>query len=521
MFVLHQHRLWAGARIVLLLVISTLASCGGGTSGGTDASTKEKATENQSSPNYMFNIWVTGSGSVISSPSGVSCTGTNHCSGYFKVGSTVTLTAVAVTGSAVSAWGGSCSGNSSVCTILMNDPRDVSITFTGGAASPALSIRTSGSHLIDASGATVQLRGVDVSGLESVAIQGWDPANPWGGGTGTATPNWNTIKTWGANAVRLPLNEASWLGLTCIDEGGIGSVVINGVKTQDVAGATIQADPGKNYQATVAASVAGATEAGLYVILDLHWTAPGTACPMAQNPMADSDHSVAFWTSLATAFKGDPNVVFELFNEPYLYWITAPQTDWGVLLAGGTESQYVTGGTPYTIAVNWPAAGMQEMVDAVRATKATNVILTSGVNWAQDLSQWLANKPQDPLNQLGAVWHAYPTYGTTFGTAAYIQPNYSPQIWAEVSAILAAGYPVVITEFGDQNSAGTTTAPFASNLLPWADANGVSYLGWTWDVWQNPNNVLITDAAGDPTPGYGTYVKAHYLCRAAGTTSCP
>jgi hypothetical protein len=58
-------------------------------------------------------------------------------------------------------------------------------------------------------------------------------------------------------------------------------------------------------------------------------------------------------------------------------------------------------------------------------------------------------------------------------------------------------------------------------LLPWADANGVGYLGWTWNPWQNPDDVLIRNADGEPTPGYGAYVKAHYLCRGAGTANCP
>jgi hypothetical protein len=44
---------------------------------------------------------------------------------------------------------------------------------------------------------------------------------------------------------------------------------------------------------------------------------------------------------------------------------------------------------------------------------------------------------------------------------------------------------------------------------------------WTWDVWPGDNSfVLITDAAGDPTQGYGTYVKAHYLCRSTGIAIC-
>jgi len=379
-----------------------------------------------------------------------------------------------------------------------------------GSGSASLALKVRGSTLIDASGTVVQLRGVNVSGLESVPIQGWSPSNPWGGQTGDATPNWNTIKTWQVNAVRLPLNEASWLGYPCIDAGGARGTV----------GATLNPDPGANYHAAVAQSVADATSAGLYVIIDLHWTAPANNCPMGQNPMADVANSVTFWTQVATAFKGYPNVIFEAFNEPYLYWLASTQTAWGALSAGGTETQFVTAGNPYQVVLNWQSAGMQQMVDAIRAAGSTNVILTSGVDWAKDLSQWLANKPTDPIGQLGAVWHAYPAYGTTFGTPAYTQPDLAPGVWTDVQGILAAGFPVVITEFGDHDAAGTTSAPFAANLLPWADQNGVSYLAWAWDVWQNADNVLITDAAGTPTPGFGTYVKQHYLCRASASTAC-
>ncbi len=502
---------------IALLAILSLGACGGGGSSGGSA-----AAQNKSAPSFTFALSVTGQGTVTSSPAGLSCTGTNQCSGSFAAGTSVTLVASTDSGSSLLSWGGACAGQHDSCTVVVDGAHEVSAAFTGQSGNVSgSSIRVSGNRLVDSKGHTVQLRGVNVSGLETVAIQGWDPANPWGGATGDATPNWDAIKTWGVNTVRLPLNEASWLGLRCVDEAGIGSVVSNGVKTVNAPGTTVSADPGGNYQATVATSVAAATAAGFYVILDLHWTAPGNACPMAQNPMADADHSIEFWTSIATRFKGNSNVIFELFNEPYLYWLSPGETNWGVLLNGGTETQYVTGGTPYQIALNWPAAGMQQMVNAVRATNATNVILASGVTWAQDLSQWLANKPNDPLNQLGAVWHAYPTYGTTFGTPAYIQPNFGPQVFTEVEGILAAGYPVVITEFGDHDAAGTASAPFASNLLPWADTHGVSYLGWAWDLWQNADDVLISSAAGAPSPGYGVYVKAHYLCRSGGAASCP
>ena len=50
---------------------------------------------------------------------------------------------------------------------------------------------------------------------------------------------------------------------------------------------------------------------------------------------------------------------------------------------------------------------MQSIVDAIRATGSTHVILLGGVQYSNALTQWLAHKPNDPLGQLGAAWHLY------------------------------------------------------------------------------------------------------------------
>ena len=399
-------------------------------------------------------------------------------------GRSFTVNLAKVTGAAL--------GTPSVATVTILAP-------SSGSAS--LSIRVQGDHFIDANGQPLQLRGVNVSGLEFTAVQGWSPTDPWGG----MSPNWNAIKAWDANVVRLPLNEASWLGYTCVDG----------------TGATRNPDPGHNYQSTVKKAVADATAAGLYVIVDLHWTAPSNFCPLAQNPMADADNSINFWTSVANSFKGYPNVVFELFNEPYLFYLTSGETEWGVLMQGGTMNQYVTGdGSAWTKNYTWKVAGMQQMLDTIRATGATNVVLAGGVSWSQDLSQWAANKPKDPLNQLAAVWHAYPNSGTV-GDAQAALPKFGSIGYTWTDSVLSAGYPVLITEFGDHDAPGTVGAPFVSKLLPWADSRGVSYLGWTWDSWGDSNNVLIKDSSGTPTDGYGVYTKAHYLCVGGGSSVCP
>ncbi len=388
----------------------------------------------------------------------------------------------------------------------------------------AFSIRVCGNHLIDAEGRSIQLRGVNVAGLEGVAILGWSPDNPWGSQTGTATPDWKAIKSWGSNAVRLPLNEASWLGLTCVDEGGVGVTIAGGEKKTDRPGAVIMADPGGNYRKTVKFAVAGASDAGLYVILDLHLNAPGNACPNAQNAMADADHSIAFWSSVASTFKGYPNSIFELFNEPFLDQAPLVDSDpWTALLNGnGTLTSYNVQGNPSVIQYRWRNAGVQQLLDAVRATGATNVVLASSLAYSSSMGGWLKYHPIDSLkpNQVAAVWHSYPATGYPAQAGCIGLPSCSERLLAEVRAILKAGYPVVITEFGDV--IGKNTPPWVSKLLPFADANDISYLGWTWDVWPDQKaNVLIVSGSGAPTPGYGDYVKAHYLCRASSIANCP
>lgn len=353
-------------------------------------------------------------------------------------------------------------------------------------SSTLLGISVKGNTFVDQSGRTFQMRGVNVSGLESVAIQGWSVSDPWGG----MKPVWAALRTWKVNSVRLPLNEASWLGYSCIDSNG----------------ATLDPDPGKNYRATVAQTVTEANAAGLYVILDLHWSAPGTICPTDQNWMADTDHSIAFWTSIADTFKANPAVIFELYNEPVLADSTA---GWNAWLNGSAQTTVRPGGGK-TYA--WTSAGMQQLLDAVRATGATNVVLCGGVSYSNVLMSFPSHIPVDPISQLGAAWHVY-----SFNIYADPSPGTST---ANMLAAVSANVPLAITEVGDTDGAGATGS-FVKKILTFADSTGYSYFGWTWNDWGQSSNDLILDSSGTPTIGFGTYFKQHLICRAATTTGCP
>jgi len=51
--------------------------------------------------------------------------------------------------------------------------------------------------------------------------------------------------------------------------------------------------------------------------------------------------------------------------------------------------------------------GMQSLVTAVRSVGTKNVIMLGGLNWANDLTQWLRHGPADPDHNLAASWHSY------------------------------------------------------------------------------------------------------------------
>jgi hypothetical protein len=221
---------------------------------------------------------------------------------------------------------------------------------------------------------------------------------------------------------------------------------------------------------------------------------------MGQAPMANADHSIAFWRSVAATFRRDRAVLFELFNEPFFERGFAGDP-WAVAMRG-------TGGA---FEPPWRVAGYQALVDAVRAAGAKNVVLVGAPSWSADLSGWLAHRPADPTGQLAAAWHPYPPGDAAWGSAEYAQPRFAPQVYADAEAILDAGIPLVITETGDRNAPGTAAAPLVENVTRWADAHGVGVIGFGWNVWREPANVLIRDADGTPTDGYGRAFRAWLL----------
>jgi endoglucanase len=345
----------------------------------------------------------------------------------------------------------------------------ITVTETTGTTGAAPQLHVSGNKLLNASGQQVILRGVNRSGAEYQCVQG---KGIFDGEVDQAAVT--AMLSWKVNAVRVPLNEACWNAESYVTAADAGTNYINAIKSY----------------------VSLLNSNGLVAILDLHWTdgtytGPSAGCSSAQatcqKPMPDAAQAIPFWTSVASTFKGNNAVVFDLFNEPY-----ASRADNNNSAEGW---QCWATGSPCT-GISYPVAGMQQMVNAVRGAGANNVIMLGGEEYSNDLTGWLANEPTDPDHNLVASWHSY-----NFNTCS------SQSCWTSQVAPVIAQVPVVAGEIGENDCAGGYITP----LTTWLDSQNTSYLAWAWnadfDCSSGPG--LVTDyVPGDPTT-YGAAYKSH------------
>jgi endoglucanase len=363
--------------------------------------------------------------------------------------------------------------NGVACTGSVTSPSPTSPSPTTSTSpqpsGPAPALHVSGNKLVTAAGATYRLLGVNRSSGEYACVQG---KGMWDSGP-VDQASVDAMRTWHIRAVRIPLNEDCWLGLSGTPSGA-------------------------TYQQAVKDYVNLLVANGITPILDLHWnhgayTGVSSACADAtatcQKPMPDAQYSPQFWTGVATAFKGNNAVVLDLFNEPYPdaadNWADATEA-WTCLRDGGT-----------CVGIDYQVAGMQSLVNAVRATGATNVLMVPGLTWTNDLTQWLTYRPADPAGNVVASWHSY-----NFNACV------SSSCWDSQIGPVAAQVPVQAGEIG-QNSCAHD---YIDQVMAWADAHGVGYTAWTWNPWGcSSGNVLIDDYNGTPTSTYGQGFKAHLL----------
>src|SRR4051812_25980191 len=272
----------------------------------------------------------------------------------------------------------------------------------------------------------MRLLGANRSGTEYACSEGWgftDSPN-------VAAPDSRhliaAMKSWRIRAVRVPLNEACWLG-------------INGVRFRW---------GGANYREKVTTYVDRLEAQGINPILDLHVVVPkhypASRSVNGLRPLPDRRHAVPFWREVARTFGDDRQVVFDLYNEPN-------DTNWHCLRNGCIiDHDLYSSEVPRYVAV-----GTQDLVHVIRGEGAKNVIMVPGLDWTNNLRQWLRFKPADPLHRIAASFH---NYENPLGEC-------HRACWPQTIQPVAQRFPVVTGEFGDPDC----DHDYSSRYMRWAD----------------------------------------------------
>jgi endoglucanase len=294
-----------------------------------------------------------------------------------------------------------------------------------------------GNRIYGPDGRPFLVRGVDRPSLE------WTAA-----GEHLSLQDFQRMRSWGANTVRIPLNQDFWLSTSCAYAPG--------------------------YAARVRQAVAWAEEAGLQVvILDLHWSDEGQdqntlfcSVPPGQQAMPDTN-SLTFWRQVAAAFRTDGRVWLELYNEPH-------DVPWSVWRDGGQVRDPKTG-------LVWTAVGMQQLYDAVRGVGWRNPVVVGGLDWAYDLR----GLPRYALRGWGIVYAVHP----------YDYPGKQPADWPAHFGFAAKTWPVVATEFGEMDCGSAYDQAF----LDYAARTGIGWTAWAWYPGGCKFPALLQDWEGTPT----------------------
>jgi endoglucanase len=344
------------------------------------------------------------------------------------------------------------------------------------AAGAAPKLKVAGNKLVDTrSGQTFVPRGVNWPSFEYACSDGYGYSNVASSEkVGPDAAGAALIASWHINTVRIPLNQDCWLGEDGLPRFGQTS----------------------GYRAAVKRWVSELHKADLAVALDLHWSGPAGVVSDGQRALPD-DRSDDFWSSVASTFKRDRGVIFDVFNEPYsrydangtlIFDLTWECWRNGGCAAPSTGDRQALDGRTFT------TIGLAALVNAVRATGAKQPIMVGGIDYASDLRQWLANRPGDK-----GVIASFHNYGGHL--------CHNPLCWDEVIAPIATEAPVVTGEFGEADCA---TNP--ETFMDWADQHGVGYLMWAWWVLPDTNCSTLTvlaDTKGTPAAPNGTALKAH------------
>lgn len=292
--------------------------------------------------------------------------------------------------------------------------------------------------------------------------------------------------SWKANTIRLPMSQDRWFGFGPEQKGVDES--------------------GERYRSQVDEIVEAVAARNKYVILDLHRSNSNTWGEFISGCMPDMN-SLVFWKEVAGRFKNHPNVLFDLYNEPF-------QTTWDIWKNGGDvtvwyaktdvgqQIMFEKENRDDLIALTYHVPGMQKMIETVRAVGAKNVLTIGGLDWSYELEGIVNGYAPDDCGGNGIILDAH------------LYPCKDLDKWDEHVTVAADQYPILLGECGHYGEAPVKhewpqleeSKTWVPKMLNWVEKN--DYHITAWDFHHTAGPCLIENPIDyTPTPYWGVYFK--------------
>ncbi|MBB5395469.1 endoglucanase [Mucilaginibacter sp. AK015] len=202
---------------------------------------------------------------------------------------------------------------------------------------------------------------------------------------------------------------------------------------------------------------------GVYVLIDWH----------DHNGHLHIPQSKAFFAEMAQKYKGVPNVIYEIWNEP-------------ARISWDTVKDYAL-----------------QVVTEIRKYDPDNLIVVGSPKWDQDVDVAAAN----PITGFKNIAYSFHFYAS--------DPNHQDGLRAKADKAIAMGLPLIVTEWGVGESDGNGRFDMAMNKkwMDWVEKNRLSWVNWNITDKRETTAILQPHApstgnwtAGQLTPA-GVYIR--------------
>ncbi len=187
----------------------------------------------------------------------------------------------------------------------------------------------------------------------------------------------------------------------------------------------------------------GAIKQGIYVLIDFHSHKLHTA------------EAKTFFSGMAQKYKNNPNVIYEIWNEPDTY-------SWTVV------KQYA-----------------EELISTIRAIDDKNLILVGNPHWDQDIDSVAA----DPIQGQKNIMYTMHFYAGT----------HKQWLRDRTDAAMAKGIPVFVSECAGMEATGDGPVDEAEwkAFLNWMDARNLSWIVWSVSDKNETCSMLLPRASSE------------------------